>query len=283
MSKYTTEVRYICEHYAGLDESKGFGNVADIIAEARSKVFDFEFPIYDESYRSVLETKILKHYYTREIGAESVGLWKLWLDTRLNEIMPYYNDLYRSALLEFNPLIDTDFTSQHNGESAGESKNGLQGSDVDSRNYQTTDSGRLVSEGSSENLGSRNNTGTDDNWNYYSDTPQGGINGLSDNTYLTNATHNTDSNTNSETSRNDITTDQTTTNNNTRTEGGSGTKNRTENRTGEFSNTDSYIDHVVGKRGTASYSSLIMEFRKTLINIDMMIIDELGDLFMNVW
>jgi hypothetical protein len=28
---------------------------------------------------------------------------------------------------------------------------------------------------------------------------------------------------------------------------------------------------------------LIMEFRKTLINIDRMIIDELGDLFMNVW
>ena len=87
MSKYTTELRYICEMYAG-GESKGYSDVNKVIQAAIPKVFDFDFPIFDEAYRNVLCTKILKHYYTREIAAETVGLWKLWLDTKMNEIMP---------------------------------------------------------------------------------------------------------------------------------------------------------------------------------------------------
>ena len=57
------------------------------------------FPIFDENYRSVLETKILRHYYTREIGFETVGLWKHYLKTKLNEIMPKYNKLYEASIV----------------------------------------------------------------------------------------------------------------------------------------------------------------------------------------
>ena len=67
MSKYTTEVRYICEVSAGLVESVGYSNIGMVIKKCLPKVFDFDFPIFDENYRSVLETKILKHFYTREI------------------------------------------------------------------------------------------------------------------------------------------------------------------------------------------------------------------------
>ena len=108
MSKYTTEVRYICETLAGLSESVGYADIEQVIKNCLPKVFDFNFPIFDESYRSVLETKILRHYYTREIGLETVGLWKLKLSTKLNEIMPYYNKLYKSELIEFNPLYDVE-------------------------------------------------------------------------------------------------------------------------------------------------------------------------------
>ena len=104
MSKYTTEVRFICEVNSGLNESVGYSKIEDVITGAMPKIFDFDFPIFDESYRSVLERKILKHFYTREICEETVGLWKLRLNTRLNEIMPYYNKLYKSELLNFNPL-----------------------------------------------------------------------------------------------------------------------------------------------------------------------------------
>ena len=119
MSKYTTEVRYICEVNSGLNESVGYSKIEDVITGAIPKIFDFDFPIFDESYRIVLERKILKHFYTREICEETVGLWKLRLDTRLNEIMPYYNKLYESELIKFDPLYSdnlirtrkTDFDS----------------------------------------------------------------------------------------------------------------------------------------------------------------------------
>ncbi len=121
MSKYTTEVRYICETAAGYEESKGFADVDTIIADSIDSIFSFDFPIFDESYRNVLCTKILRHYYTREIGFETVGLWKLKLQTKLTEIMPYYNKLYESELLKFNPLYDVDLQTTHVGDKAGES------------------------------------------------------------------------------------------------------------------------------------------------------------------
>ena len=71
MSKYTTEVRFICEHFAGFDNSQGFTKVDEIIEKARHSIFE-KYPIFDENYRSVLENKILKHFYTREIGSETV-------------------------------------------------------------------------------------------------------------------------------------------------------------------------------------------------------------------
>ena len=83
MSKYTTEVRFICENFAGYDESQGFSSVDQIISAALPKVFPFEVPIFDPAYKTVLCTKILRHYYTREIGSETVGLWQLRMQTKL--------------------------------------------------------------------------------------------------------------------------------------------------------------------------------------------------------
>ena len=82
MSVFTTQIRYICESLAGLQESTGYENVEQVINGARAKIFSFSYPIYDDSYRAVLETKILKHFYTQEIGLETYGLWKLKLDTK---------------------------------------------------------------------------------------------------------------------------------------------------------------------------------------------------------
>lgn len=113
MSNFTTEVRFICESEAGALESKGFNCVDEILRKSVEKVFNFNFPIFDEKYRIPLETKILRYYYTREICDETVGLWKLRLYNRLNLIMPYYNQLYTSALIKFNPLYDVDLTTTH--------------------------------------------------------------------------------------------------------------------------------------------------------------------------
>ena len=49
MSKYTTELRFICETLAGYDTSQGYDKVGDIIDDCWDKIFDFNFPIFDGS------------------------------------------------------------------------------------------------------------------------------------------------------------------------------------------------------------------------------------------
>lgn len=119
MSKYTTELRYVCETYAKEPESVGYDDVTHIINRSWDKVFSFDFPIFDENYREPLCKKILKHYYTREIAEETVGLWKLRLDSRMNEIMPYFNKLYNSELISIAPLINYRVATTRNETKGG--------------------------------------------------------------------------------------------------------------------------------------------------------------------
>ena len=242
MSKYTTELRFICESKAGLSDSVGFNQIDDVISNSWNKIFD-NFPIFDESYRSVLCSKILKHYYTREISAETVGLWQLWLNTRMGEIMPYYNKLYESALLEFDPFKDTNYTRNHGGTFTGDTRrNGRSEIDVDN---------------------SVTSNGTSNSKNLFSDTPQGAITNIENESYLTNATLIKDTDTNT-----------------TNTDGNSTTQNT---ETTGITNTDNWIETIVGKQSAVSYSKLLQEFRDTFLNIDVMIINDLSDLFMNLW
>lgn len=302
MSKYTTEVRYICETNAGLKESKGYNSVAEIIANSRTKIFDFDYPIYDESYRSVLETKILKHYYTREIGLETVGLWKLKLDTKMNEIMPYYNQLYKSALIEFNPMYTTDLYKEGNKDASGDS-NGSERTTAD-RNIgteeETTDT--LQSEvGTTGNKSYEEDTTTDRTTtttsngtkrDKYSDTPQGSLVDLEADRYLTNARKITDDNTS--TTDEDITVgvegSENTSENTERNDTRNGEKSVTTNdnlderksNSNEFTNTEQYLEHVYGFSNRDA-SELLLKYRKTFLNIDLQIIDELEELFLHLW
>lgn len=283
MSKYTTEVRYICESMAGLNQSEGYMSVSDIIEKSIPKIFDFNFPIFDENYRGVLERKILKHYYTREIGLETYGLWKLKLDTKLNEIMDYYNQLYKSALLEFNPFYDTDLTRKRIVDTTGTNTSNTSKtnrSDTDVTMDKTVSVDGTNSTEYSDTDASNNNINRK---NLYSDTPQGAIDELETNRYLTNATidnnvENLSRKSNGEGSNKiDSTEEQS---GNTRTEV-SGNEN--ENYQSNIKNLENYIEEVKGKAGGSNYSKLLKEFRETFLNIDMMIINELGDLFMNLW
>ena len=131
MAKYTTEIRSICEHYAGLTESTGFEDVDEIVEKARRKIFQ-NYPIFNENHRAELEHKILKHYYMREIGFETVGLFKLFLNERMAEIMPYYNKLYESETLEFDPFKNVDVWNTHEqfAEAGGSDMSTLGGEDV---------------------------------------------------------------------------------------------------------------------------------------------------------
>ena len=291
MSHYTTELRYICEHFAGLDESVGFNNVNTVIENSRNKLFNFDFPIYDEAYRSVLETKIIKHYYTHEIGSETVGLFQLRLDAKMNEIMPYYNELYKSAMIEFNPLYDVDITETHEGSGEKTGRGTETKQDTENRTMNREDENEknrtLNSTKTTDDDTNTSGTGANTNYNLYSQTPQGGLSGVDNEEYLTDARKITDASNYSESNNRDIDeteshteaiTDDTTIR---ETEGitKTGSKNTTDNVT----TTDEYIRTIKGKRGGATYAKMIMEYRKTLLNIDMMIIKELANLFMLIW
>lgn len=253
MSKYTTEVRFICENSAGLSESEGANNVDSILDKCWNKVFNFDFPIFDENYRQVLCKKILKHYYTREIAHETVGRWKLALNAKLNEIMPYYDQLYKSELLEFNPFYDVDLTRSR------------EGSGTSNRTSNNTE----INSGTSKNVSSGSGTNNTVTLNRYSDTPQNSMDtqGIADSVPLTTVTK--------------VNEDNTTTNESTDTltRNDSKTGNGTEN----INNTDKYIEKVKGKQGTENYSSLLKKFRETFLNIDMMIIDDCSDCFFTLW
>lgn len=326
MSKYTTEVRYICEVNAGLTESTGGNDVEQVIAKSRAKIFDFNYPIYDESYRSILETKILKHFYTREIGLETVGLWKLKLNTKMNEIMPYYNQLYKSALLEFNPLWTDDYQTLHNRKIDGinENANSSTGSANSSETsvHSTKDKETLDQSKNNNNISSeenardltRNEDGTvvennktvrsNVSRDKYADTPQGALTDLEADKYLTNARKITDDDTtNGDNSK--LNTGETkeeskdkkdridlneekVTGNNERTSDSSNVKsldnsfNNDENSVNIFNNTEDYLEYVQGRRGK-DVSDLILKYRKTFLNIDMQVIDDLEELFLHLW
>ena len=327
MSKYTTEVRFICEEAAGLTSSVGYLGVNDVINTALPKVFNFDFPIFDETYRPILEKKILKHYYTREIGLETVGLWKLFLDTKLNEIMPYYNQLYKSELISFNPMYDVDLTRDHQLKRLEDIKEtGTQESDTNRNGTLdttanktgtthdtslTTDHGTANQDISNQKTVHSTNGDTTDvtttvsHVDKFSDTPQGALDGLKNDTYMSEArivddtntsktivsgnddiNENNTGNTTTETdATSDTTSDGRTTQNETINTTNTDKENRvaTQNTNKNLNSIDDYIEHVTGKTSGVSYSKLLNEFRETFLNIDMLIINDLSDLFMNLW
>ena len=259
MSKYTTEVRFICESKSGLEVSGGSDDVDNIIAGSWNKIFTSKAPFFDEAYRSVLCQKILKHYYLREICCETVGIWTLWMNTRLEEIMPYYNQLYESAKIEFNPMHDVDLSRTHK----------ITGNEIATGKRDATGNNdtNITTNETANNTTDR----TDDRKDLYSETPQGALTGVENETYLTNARK-----------INDII-----------NETSDGNANRTENNSSDYSNkeetssnidtTEDYIENVTGKQGTESFSSLLNKFRETFLNIDMMVIEEFSDLFFGLW
>lgn len=124
--------------------------------------FDFglrNYPIFDENYRRPLNNKLIEHFYMREIGQETAGLFKFYLNRTMNEIMPLYNQYYKSALLEFEPFQDKDIM--------------------------ITDTRKTT--GTSDQTGT--GTTTSDDLSVYSDTPQSmiAVGDIKGNTYASNA------------------------------------------------------------------------------------------------
>ena len=220
MANYTVLLKTVCESLNGLSEPVDYPQIAQLIEDSRAKIFDFDYPIFDEAYRKVLETKIIKHFLMREINEYTYGMWKLRLDTKMNELMPYYNQLYKSETLIVNPLYTMNYTrtrkdsggdlrtisengedernSNKNRENSGTSStdNTLSGSgnsQTDTSRGETLQTNDVQSSTTKDN-NTRTIEGSDNRKQMYSDTPQGALTNVENGTYLTNATVNKDTN-----------------------------------------------------------------------------------------
>lgn len=205
MSNYTTQLRYIIE--SGID------------------IGLHDYPIFDENYRDTLNKKLIEHYYMDEIGSETLQLFIFRINRNMHEIMPYYNQLYKSAQLEFDPL---------NGFNMVEITQGTENSNAKANSTGT-------SNGNGKNL--------------FNDTPQNAIGGgdILSQKYATS-----------------ITLDETQTNTTSQSNSDS-TRGRTETRTSKGSQYH-------------NPSELLNSYRETLLNIDMMVIedDKISSCFMTL-
>ena len=79
MSKYTLELRYMYE-------DKNF------------KLFDFPYNLYDNDLKPWFEEKFFQHFMFYEIGFDTIGMFKQRLMSKLNDIFPYYKQLYETEI-----------------------------------------------------------------------------------------------------------------------------------------------------------------------------------------
>lgn len=252
MAIYTTELRTICESKSG-EISQAY-NIDNIISISIPYIFD-EFPIFDDTYRNVLCSKILKHFYTREIGFETFGLWKLKLNTKLQEIMPYYNQMYKSALIEFNPLEPLHIETSKTVENA--------------KNRREDNSENSLAKGKADNITINETADSSNKLDKYSETPQGTLEGVENGDYLTNARKIEDS-----TERN-----QSVKNNASTTQASTLTGNTQEN----INTVEKYLETIKGNNTRKDFGELLVSARNSFINVDLLVIDELEELFIQLW
>lgn len=218
MAKYTTQVRTLVENGV--------------------KIFDFDYPIFNEAYRPILEEKIINHYYFREIGLETVGQFKWFLKDKMNRIMPYYNQLYDTEGL----ITKDDYWINLNT--------------VEVHTREVEQNQESNSTANSKTVGTSTGTGTGKN--VFSDTPQARLQGED---YATNLTEDENTSTASDTQDNDS----------------------TGNSTGKATTNETFTIKQDGGGGLRYNADILMEWRKSFLNIDQLIIDELTDLFMNIY
>lgn len=249
-------------------------NPYDVIPVASDKIFDFSYELFDESYRAIFQQKIVKHYYTRRLCTNDFGRWKLWLDAKLNEILPYYNQLYKSATLELNPLYNFMVDVQHS-DTGGDTLQSVTTNNKDVSTGTTTQNTHSVNKSGEDVTDTEN---ANKNVNRYNDTPQGRLEDVESGAYLTEATIVDDNGTGKSTvkygSKNDESFKEVVT--------GKNVENENANKNETLTTDRAYTEHVMGRKD-ASDADLLIRFRETFLNIDQMVLNELNELFDSVF
>lgn len=208
-----------------------------------------EFIPYHVPTREELNNKILNYYKYREIGFETIARFIDELKIALNEIMPYYNQLFYTADMDYNPLYNADYKRIIERERADEDSSQSTGSDSSTGNSTSIDVNYTKSIETS--------------------TPQDQLSITAQN--MNNVTYADTINWNKEDKTNTITSE-------------SESSNQIDT-TGTHDENEQTIEEVKGNYGVTTTQALIKQFRELIINIEQMIIkdDRIKELFMLVY
>lgn len=249
MAKYTIELRSLIENNYDLGLK--------------------DYPIFDESYRDHLNRKILNHYKFYEIGFETEALFKHYLNTKMDEIMPFYNQLYMSEKLKFNPFDNVNMTEIMDRDTSSKTLNSQ---------FSTSENAH---QNANENNTNQHNSHIDDinkdSIDVHSDTPQDLLNfkEMGEDKFASEASRN-----DSHSSTQSIDEAQSNSKN---------TSQSVDKSIGSFGGAqndeknENYILKTNGKTAGESFSEMLIKYRETFLNIDLMVIKELIDLFMLVF
>ena len=96
MSKYTIEIN-------------------QLVNDLDFNLFDFEYNLYDNELKSVFEKKFIDHFYFYEIGLTPIARFKKALQIKLNDIYPYFNQLYQTELRcnDIDFMLNKDLKEQY--------------------------------------------------------------------------------------------------------------------------------------------------------------------------
>ena len=147
--------------------------IRNLAKATHEKIFDFDYPLSSKVNKEDFECQILNHFIMRRIGQETFTAFQIFLENKLNEILPYYNIMFDS-LADYNLFNDGEVITRNrtdNGTSSLDSTNEIktkfadypmnQLNDIDNGKYvtnQTTQNGTNGSNGTSSNIMSERET-----------------------------------------------------------------------------------------------------------------------------
>lgn len=108
------EIRELVSTF-GRDEVKSWFSqyeLSDFLTEDEIKVIN-ERGTWN---KDKLAERIIDHYYTREIGTDAIGQFMLFAKDKMNEVMETYAPLIYSAAIEYDPLVNVNFTETYSGQ-----------------------------------------------------------------------------------------------------------------------------------------------------------------------
>lgn len=89
-----------------LDSKENYSPTLRDLVDAGVPIFNDWWNTYVPEYKQTLITKIIHAYYFEQIGSETPDRFIWHLNAQLEQIMPYYNQLYASELIKVNPLMN---------------------------------------------------------------------------------------------------------------------------------------------------------------------------------